>query len=347
MAPPIAFASPLSYYRNIEGRWPGGRVTYYLDPAGFRGLPEAQLRTELNNALDKWRNVRTAEINASVENLTSNIATFAQFELAQADNPRGVIVVFDDKGDVVRGFYNAVNKEAPGQMAPPETDANNNFVRAYLFLDERKAAEWGYSLEQILIHEVGHSLGLDHSQAKLAEARDSVIANDIYVPIMFPTPLNAHLSPDDEAWISRIYPRADAFLATYGYIVGFAVDGKDRGVPGIHVRAVRTAANAKDEKGITAASPEFSFPTGTYERRPGDFQLSGLFVLPVPPGRYALFVESFSREFVDDRSAPGKYARDGIAPRIVGRFVRMIDVPEKGDRRGHAGRIVVALEVPR
>src|SRR6202008_816927 len=86
--------------------------------------------------------------------------------------------------------------------------------------------------DEAITHEIGHFLGLDHSQINIdLLAPGNVGKCDVDrlagIPLMFPVEFCQArkdaglpvLSPDDVSWISSLYPNAN-FVSNYGTISG-------------------------------------------------------------------------------------------------------------------------------
>ena len=74
-------------------------------------------------------------------------------------------------------------------------------------------------LQATIIHEAGHTLGLDHSLANEAFAEDLISVNNQFVSIMYPTSLAGDqqdgLSLDDTTGISYLYPADELETETW------------------------------------------------------------------------------------------------------------------------------------
>jgi hypothetical protein len=190
--------------------------------------------------------------------------------------------------------------------------------------------------DEAITHEIGHFIGLDHSQINLDVLTSNSFPCDVDelagMPLMFPglvcqarkdagLPV---LAPDDVAWISTLYPSA-SFASSYATISGtiYFPDGVSQ-FQGANViaRAPDDPATAQDEsrrvavsavsgylftanpgQSVTASLPD-SFENNTNgdlngSRNP---QLIGYYRIAVPPGTYTVEVESIYSAFVSGSS---------------------------------------------
>jgi hypothetical protein len=117
----------------------------------------------------------------------------------------------------------------------------------------------GVNAQAALEHEVGHTLGLDHS----------AVLSSVMYPYVGPSDTQADLDADDRIAIAMIYPRTDPTMR--GATLQGRVMGDDGGIFAAQVVAV-------NERGQPTAS--------SLTNAEGEFTLPG-----VPAGRYRLYVE--------------------------------------------------------
>jgi hypothetical protein len=185
--------------------------------------------------------------------------------------------------------------------------------------------------DEAITHEIGHFLGLDHSQINLDLLTGSQTTCDTDglagMPLMFPIATCRSrksvdlpvLAPDDVAWISTLYPSA-SYASAYGTISGriYFSDGMspaqgvnviarlvdDLNTPEDESRRVAVSVvsgylfTANPGQSVTAdmADPreDNRFGDRTGSHNPG---LIGYYELHVPPGTYTVEVESVYEQF--------------------------------------------------
>jgi hypothetical protein len=184
--------------------------------------------------------------------------------------------------------------------------------------------------DEAITHEMGHFSGLGHSQINLDLFQNGQVNNcDVDelagLPLMFPVAFCQSrksaglpiLSPDDAAWISKLYPGA-TFASTYGTLSGFVFfsDGITA-VQGVNVVARRMddpSTTADESKRIAfSAVSGFSFTGNPGQAITGDNTngssfgsrnpaLIGYYEIPVAPGTYTIQVENIDSSFVGGSS---------------------------------------------
>jgi Matrixin len=205
--------------------------------------------------------------------------------------------------------------------------------------------------DEVIVHEMGHFLGLDHSQTNL-----DILTNNQYPcdvdelagsALMFPELLCQArkdaglpvLAPDDVAWISTLYP-GPGYASSYGTISGriFFPDGISQ-VQGANVIARRVDdPNTPEDESLRVAvsaisgylftgnpgqsvTASMSDPTedNTNGAKAGsrNAQLIGYYQIPVPPGTYTVEVESIYSGFISE---------SGIGP-----LDPPVPIPESGE----------------
>ncbi len=136
-----------------------------------------------------------------------------------------------------------------------------------------------FDFEGVLVHEIGHMIGLDHSG--LAQTTMYAYASHGGAR------LSKALSLDDAIGASVLYPEP-GFRARHGWIRGTLRMLDGRAVAGAQIVAIDAATGCAVTTAVTglAAVGADGMPT-EYDLRSGDF------LLCVPPGRYRLLAEPF------------------------------------------------------
>ncbi len=312
-------------------------------------IDEASATTRVNSMFAVWDAVPTAAIRYARAGFINAVGAFsggdvdlvAEFDAVSGDCDAGnqSPVVYDVDATIFIDL--GYDETSVIGFAGPCTANATQFLTGLvvmngLFQDGAAAPVPDLSVAEFdaaLIHEIGHFSGLDHSQINV-NCLGSCGPDDLAgLPTMFPFLLDesqAQLSPDDIAWISRLYPQTvggTTFANTHGTISGivFFSDGES------HAQLVNVIARqvGQDRRIAVSVASGFKFrvfhgnpindPSGTSpgSEAPGDI---GLFEIPVPAGNYTVSVESINDQFVDGSSVGSqiRIAMPGTAPPPIG-----------------------------
>jgi hypothetical protein len=233
-------------------------------------------------------------------------------------------IAFDASGIIVAAL--GLPPDIIGFASPCKLDAQSGFiVSAFAVLNGQFQdgidAYPNYELsstqfDEAITHELGHFSGLSHSQINdsiLYAGYPCPLDQLAGLPLMFPflacqsrsdagLPI---LSPDDQAWLAKLYPAQD-FNAAYGTIKGSILfsDGKS-GVQGANVIARSTTSPLQIAVSVVSGyrftgNPGQSLTgnnTGGSSQGSRDATLIGAYEIPVPPGTYTVEVESIDLAF--------------------------------------------------
>lgn len=217
--------------RTVDVRWPAGPVRYFVSERDIAGVSAGDLRAVVGRAAATWRAVP------------------------------GTTLTFEDQGFTVAAPNALDGRNTVGFLDRPDLDrvlgatsllldaSTGALVEADIFLNTR--FPWSVSasgeagrvdVESVVLHELGHLLGLGHSALGETERQASggrrVLGSGA---VMFPIALTAGavadraLQPDDVAALIDLYGTEAARAAT-GSLQGRVLrDG--RGVFGAHLSA--------------------------------------------------------------------------------------------------------------
>lgn len=254
--------------------------------------------------------------------------------LQSCDNGVQSPVIFDPEGNLFSQL--GLPSDVIGFAGPCAVDTSSGYLQSALLALNGNFQNGVYQIStnefnQAITHEIGHLLGLDHSQINvdvLKTPGNCNTANDEVagLPIMFPylicqarvTSGFSPLSPDDAAWISRLYPVSTpapgktVTSSAYGTISGtiYFSDGITA-AQGVNVIARSTADplgvafsavsgylfTGNPGQSVTCSLGGSECNTGGSRRGSRDTRLIGTFDIPVLPGSYTIQIESVNSQF--------------------------------------------------
>lgn len=330
---PLLVGGPNHGIDGAPFTWASGVVTYRVDGGNFtNGVSNATGIARVQSMFSTWTSVPTASITAT--NLgpiqatgafaDGDVSTVAEFNAVSGSCDAGVQspIIFDANGSI---FDTLVGDPGViGFAGPCATDNNGHIVTAIAMMNGsfqdgiNNSSNFEITsamFDEALTHEIGHFLGLDHSQINVSMLNNPACGTDAHagMPLMFPYIVcNARtsyglpkLSQDDMAWISRLYP-GPSFNSTYGVIKGtvYFSDGIT-GVQGLNVIArsttdlKRTATSAVSGLFLTGnfGQPFTGTNTGGSPFGSRNPIYEGYYELIVPAGTYRVEVESIDPAF--------------------------------------------------
>jgi hypothetical protein len=253
-------------------RWPNG-VQYFVTSRDVSGVPASELRGAVERAFSTWTTTGSSVV-------SSEFAGFVNAEPG-IDDGASVIGFVPLDEDSVLGETSFLIDEMTGDIVESDIVLNSNFSWSVAPGGETDR----HDVESIVLHEVGHLLGLGHSALGETELLDTdrrrVIGKGaVMFPIAFPAGNIADrvLATDDVAGVSDIYPPTRLNRET-GSVIG-RVRSSGRGVFGAHVVAYNISTGTLNATFSLSAD--------------GDFVLSGL-----EPGIYVIRVEPLDDASID------------------------------------------------
>ncbi len=308
-------------------------ISYRLDPGPLRTAAPplshqegAQLVAE---SFAIWTGVDTADFEVvSLGTLPAdvNADNFATFTRPGVGNP----IVFDADGGIISSMMGSGSGGTVLGFATGtdlDGDGFQDFGLAVLN-GTRASTRQGSGFRVTTTHEIGHFIGLDHTQAGFESFSGCGGFNPaacLAIPIMYPflrssasVSLNNDPTADDRAWISWLYPSAD-FRAVTGTIRGRVLRRQGLPFQGANVLAVRLeemdGVVTEDARDRVSVVTDFA---GTLD---GSFELPGL-----PPGDYRVRIEALQ---------PGFTSGSGVGPFDV-RFTNFV-FPDYYNGAGESG----------
>ncbi len=246
-------------------KWQGA-IRWFARDRAATGVPASALQTTIARAFASWEAVPTASIAFSYAGFTG-ASPFADDGLS--------VIGFESEPSLDRVLGSTGFTIDVTNGAIVEADIFINSAFAWSTADAGEAAR--FDLESVVLHEIGHFIGLGHSALGETEltgpdSRRVLASGSVMFPIAFGrgNTLDRTLQPDDIAGVSAIYPDGD-FGRRTGTIRG-RVTKNGRGVFGAHVVAFHAQSGAL-VGGFTLSTT-------------GDFEIAG-----VAPGAHVLRVE--------------------------------------------------------
>jgi len=277
-------------------------------PLGTRNNAVADALVQ--QAFDLWNNVNTATVNLVLEDdgiptdiKISNFLTYLPDPDGGETNTDDNLnpIVYDNDGAIIDEFFGVgANLSTIGFAASFFTIEGDFFVEGYAVLNGKTFDPplTDTDLKLLVVHEIGHFMGLDHSQGNIDNAETDfgfpriceTTTQDNY-PVMYPFVCREEetLHADDISAISALYPAA-SFDTSFGIIEGRFVDDDKDPILGANIWAENTTTGEV----VSIVSDYLKEGTGFYR-------------LHLTPGTYTLHANSINPLF-NGGSSIGPYS---------------------------------------
>jgi hypothetical protein len=318
-----------------------------VNPSGQTVITNAQGLARVKSLFQNWQSVPTTTISFSYAGpitgiIGGDVKTVTDFNTVMGSCNSGTQspVIFDANGSLldalgldplVIGFSSSCKLDAQaGHILSALVLLNGRFQDGVSTPNSHNFELSADQFDEAITHELGHFSGLGHSQINLDLFNSGNVNNcDLDslagLPLMFPVAFCQSrksaglpiLSPDDVAWISKLYP-GPTYAANFGTISGFILFSDAV----THAQGVNVIARRVDDPNTTpdeskriamsvvsgfrftgnpgqAVSGDNTNGSSFGSRNPG---LIGYYEIPVTPGTYTVQIEAIRSDFTGGSS---------------------------------------------
>ena len=294
----------------------GAAITYHVDQGPLGTLTNTQAVALVNELFGIWQAVPGANLtiqNGGALNVDVNSTNYTTY---RANNGQDSYhpVIFDTDGSITDAVFGGGASDftagfaGPGWLISTDPAQDGKIIDASAVFNAKfLTSNYGTLTEfkAIMLHELGHFLGVGHSQANLGLAFDrEIIFNDNdSLPIMFPISLgdrSSILSTDDKAQLLRLYPGGGTSNGT--------ISGKillsDGVTPFQGANVIARRVDDPNNIAVSSVSGFYYKGTGINSNKgttdatvQGYYEISGL-----PAGNYTVEVEPIHPGFISGSS---------------------------------------------
>lgn len=283
-------------------------ITLHIESGELGILSNAAADALVLDAFQLWNEVSTSTVNLIVDqtlidvdidlsNYESYLPNTAGTEFNEDDNLNPI--VYDSNGEIIDAFFGIGQSDNTiGFAASIITVGANYFSEGYAVINGKNLGLTPTTFKLLIAHEIGHFLGLDHTQVDI-DNQESLFgspsicstSDSTAYPLMYPFVCRDEetLHLDDISAISALYPSAD-FNNNFGILQGRFVDDSNRPILGANIWVENTVTGET----VSIVSDYLTQGTGFYK-------------LHLPEGSYTMHVNSINTLFYGG-SGVGPYA---------------------------------------
>ncbi len=291
-------------------------IQYWVDPGPLGGFTNAQALTLVQEAMKVWEN---ASSNAKVPKFEfmgflpedvdgTNYQKYVSAgycytdDLTQCENQTQkdlkTVIVFDQDEQILQNGLCKIGDCIAYATASVlgGSVANPSFIQAAVVtIGARLTGGSNESVKALMVHELGHLLGLAHTSVNQEAYFKNEQESKIYIPVMFfvDSAFSASLRPDDVAGISTLYP-VDPYSPNLAIIKG-TIKMSD-GTPMQYMNVIARNVNdplcdAYSMRSGRFCPPPLNYQNGGCYDGNGDVFVGDYVISGIPPGTYTVEVE--------------------------------------------------------
>lgn len=314
-------------------KWPDKTLRWYVVKGALsHGISNEKAVSWLNGIFEIWQNaaiedgagnsVKAVDISIEFGGYINVEVDGSNYLQVVKEREGGAVIIFDASGEIIdRQLGENARRYVIGLTSPISNGASfvgGMVVMNGLFINGSNDDVADVSEDEFraaMLHETGHLLNLDHTQANIEAAKryeegDRLMAS--YVPTMYPVLYSADqlkLSTDDVIALAEQYPSQD-------YLKNFCrINGELRDINGDGFQGADVVARAKDAayewEDVRTFVSGVNYPPGSQN---GGYSLAGL----VPGREYAVGFRGIDPSFTGGSGlAPYDPPISNIVPSII------------------------------